>query len=128
MVRRYCAVSPAEAELLKSPEAPIVILAAHGPENVAPSVAPGQRTLGFMLPSTPLYHLLMERADGPLVMTSGNRSDEPQVIRDDEARERLSDVADWFLTHNRDIINRVDDSVVRSIAGRPRLTRRARGY
>jgi hydrogenase maturation protein HypF len=95
---------------------------------LAPSIAPGQSTLGFMLPYTPLHHLLMENLARPIVLTSGNRSDEPQCTGNEEARERLAGIADYFLMHDRDIVNRLDDSVARVMAGRPRTLRRARGY
>ena len=127
-VSRFCRVSPDERALLESPEAPIVLLAATGAERVAASVAPQQRTLGFMLPYTPLHHLLLAESDEPLVMTSGNLSDEPQVIDDGEARAKLGGIAELMLTHDRAIVNRVDDSVVRVVAGRPRQVRRARGF
>src|SRR5262249_52849373 len=91
-------------------------------------VAPGVHTLGFMLPYTPLHALLLERLDAPVVMTSGNRSDEPQVIDDTDASERLAAVTPWALVHDRPIQNRVDDSVVRVFAGQARSIRRARGY
>ena len=99
----------------------------HAPP-LAPSIAPGQSTLGFMLPYTPLHHLLMENLGSPIVLTSGNRSDEPQCIGNEEARERLAGIADYFLMHDRDIVNRLDDSVARVMAGKPRMLRRARGY
>ncbi len=95
---------------------------------LAPGIAPGQSTLGFMLPYTPLHHLLMENIARPIVLTSGNRSDEPQCIGNGEARQRLAGVADYFLMHDRDIVNRLDDSVARVMAGKPRMLRRARGY
>ncbi len=95
---------------------------------LAPGIAPGQSTLGFMLPYTPLHHLLMENFARPIVLTSGNRSDEPQCTGNDEARERLAGIADYFLMHGRDIVNRLDDSVARVMAGKPRMLRRARGY
>jgi hydrogenase maturation protein HypF len=95
---------------------------------LAPGIAPGQSTLGFMLPYTPLHHLLMENLGRPIVLTSGNRSDEPQCIGNKEARERLAGIADYFLMHDRDIVNRLDDSVARVMAGTPRMLRRARGY
>ena len=81
-----------------------------------------------MLPATPLHHLIFRRLDRPMVMTSGNLSDEPQAIEDDDARARLGAIADFFLTHDRAIAVRLDDSVARVIAGAPRLMRRARGY
>jgi hydrogenase maturation protein HypF len=94
---------------------------------IAPEVAPGQTTLGFMLPYSPLHHLLLQDWDRPLVMTSGNRSEEPQCIANDEARQRLAGLADVLLLHDRDILNRVDDSVMRLMDGAPQPLRRARG-
>ncbi len=99
----------------------------HAPP-LAPGIAPGQSTLGFMLPYTPLHYLLMENLARPIVLTSGNRSDEPQCTGNDEARERLAGIADYFLMHDRDIVNRLDDSVARVMAGQPRMLRHARGY
>ncbi|HEX4024155.1 MAG TPA: carbamoyltransferase HypF [Steroidobacteraceae bacterium] len=146
-IGRYCPVSAPAAALLRSPAAPIVLLERRQPRpggqagdstvgraadradsRLAAGVAPGMATLGFMLPNTPLHHLLLERMDSPLVLTSGNRSDEPQCIDNDEARTRLGGIADYFLLHDRDIARRVDDSVVRIVAGAARLLRRARGY
>lgn len=124
MIRRYSRVSDAEQTLLEDPAAPIVLLGKAGailPEGLAP----GQGTLGWMLPSTPLHHLLMDAVDRPLVMTSGNLSGEPQVIGNDEAREKLEAFADAFLMHDRDIARRLDDSVER--ADPPMVLRRARG-
>ncbi|MBE9216629.1 carbamoyltransferase HypF, partial [Plectonema cf. radiosum LEGE 06105] len=95
---------------------------------LSPSVAPGQNTLGFMLPYTPLHHLIMRRMNRPIVLTSGNFVDEPQCIDNHQAREKLSKIADYFLLHNRDIINRVDDSVVRIVGEKLQIIRRARGY
>lgn len=128
VIRRYCTPSDTEAALLHSPAAPIVILETNGVLQVAPDVAPGVATLGFMLPNTPLHHLLLQRMDRPIVLTSGNLSDEPQCIDNADARVRLGDIADYFLMHDRGIARRVDDSVVRVMAGKPRLLRRARGY
>jgi hydrogenase maturation protein HypF len=128
VVRRYCAMTPQDEALLRSPVAPIVVLPTEGHERVAAAVAPGQRTLGFMLPYTPLHHLLLERIDRPIVLTSGNLSDEPQCISNDEARRKLAGIADYGLFHDRDIVNRIDDSVTRVLAGEARVLRRARGY
>jgi len=128
VVRRYAVVSPEEARLLTSPEAPVVLLAMGGEETLPESVAPGHRTLGFMLPTTPLHLLLLEGIGRPLVMTSGNLSDAPPVIDDEDASARLSSIADHVLVHDRAIANRVDDSVVRVMGGRGRVLRRARGY
>lgn len=131
VVRRYCRVSDAEAALLASSAAPIVLLerAASVPQlTIAEQVAPGVGTLGFMLPNTPLHHLLLKRMDRPIVLTSGNLSDEPQAIDHDDARRRLGGIAEYLLEHDRHIARRVDDSVARVVAGRARLIRRARGY
>ena len=131
-IRRHCQVSPAEADLLAAHQAPIVLLDRLVESNIALSVAPGQKTLGFMLPYTPLHLLLLEPAVGfppVLVMTSANLSEEPIAYRDEEARQRLGQLADGFLLHNRPIHMRVDDSVARVLpAGAPYLLRRARGY
>ncbi len=129
MVRAYARVDDVEAGLLESSAAPIVVLERResGPP-LAGGLAPGQNGLGFMLPYTPLHHLLTRDLARPIVLTSGNRSDEPQVIDNDEARKRLAGIADAWLLHDREIVNRLDDSVVRVSAGRPRLLRRARGY
>ncbi|WJW76394.1 carbamoyltransferase HypF [Thiohalobacter sp. IOR34] len=126
-VRRYARVSAAEARLLADPAAPIVLLEAHPDTGLAVSLAPGQPTLGFMLPYTPLHHLLLESLERPIVLTSGNRSGQPQCIDNDQARDCLRGIADAWLLHDRDILNRLDDSVLRVMAGRPRLLRRARG-
>jgi len=128
VIRRYCRFGAGEADLLASPAAPILLLDMSGPERVAAGVAPGQSTLGYMLPYSPLYHLLLQDWDRPLVMTSGNRSDEPQCTANGDARGRLGPLADFFLLHDREILNRVDDSVVRFMDGAPRLLRRGRGY
>jgi hydrogenase maturation protein HypF len=127
-IRRYCNVTPAEADLLESPEAPIVLLSANGIEKLLEGIAPGLNTIGFMLPYTPLHLLITRQIDQPLVMTSGNISDEPQVTSLDAARNGLQGIADAMLMHNREIANRIDDSVVRIVATKPSLIRRARGY
>jgi len=125
-----CEVSEADREALVSARRPIVISRRRPKLKLAPTgIAPGNRTLGVMLPYTPLHHLLFTGAPyDALVMTSGNLSEEPIVVSNQEARERLGGVADWFLTHNRDIYMRTDDSVVRTFEGRERLMRRSRGY
>ncbi len=127
-IRRYCNLTPAEADLLQSPEAPIVLLSADGAEKLPEGIAPGLNTVGFMLPYTPLHLLITRQIDRPLVMTSGNISDEPQVTSLDTARTGLRGIADAMLMHDREIANRIDDSVVRIVAGRPSVMRRARGY
>jgi hydrogenase maturation protein HypF len=128
VISRYCAVDSHEEALLKSAAAPIVILPATGPDRLAEAVAPGYTTLGFMLPNTPLHHLLLRNIDRPLVMTSGNLSQEPQCTDNEEARRLLFAIADYGLFHNRGIVNRLDDSVAHVMRGTPRLVRRARGY
>ena len=127
MVKRFAAVSAAESVLLNDKAAPILVLNAEG-EALAASVAPGQNTLGFMLPYTPLHHLLMQGLTQPMVLTSGNRSDEAQSIDNRDAHRRLDQIADYYLLHDRDIVNRLDDSVLRLADGKPRFLRRARGY
>ncbi|MBN1192256.1 MAG: carbamoyltransferase HypF, partial [Coriobacteriia bacterium] len=131
--RAYCEISAEEEALLAGPSAPIVLLRLHeGPGAagaLAPSLAPGLRELGVMLPYTPLHHLLLDTFGGPLVMTSGNRSDEPIATGNAEALERLSDIADAFLMHDRDICSRYDDSVLRHTPGvGTEYFRRARGF
>lgn len=120
-----------EKALLKSPAGPIVILDRPPdlPEDMlAPSLAPELPWLGLMLSTTPLHHLLLDRLGFPIVATSGNLTGEPIAIGDDDARQRLSTVADCFLTHDRPIRRPLDDSVQRLIADRPLMLRRARGY
>ncbi|MEH2154581.1 carbamoyltransferase HypF [Nostoc sp.] len=128
VIEEYCTINAKEKELLTSSAAPIVLLQVTGKKIVAPSIAVGQNTLGFMLPYTPLHHLILRRMNRPIVLTSGNLADEPQCIDNDEAREKLGAIADYFLFHNREIINRVDDSVVRVIDDKVQIIRRARGY
>ena len=129
VIRDYAGLDAQEASLLSSPAAPIVLLTRRPQAApLADGVAPGQATLGFMLPYSPLHHLLLADWERPLVMTSGNLSDEPQCIGNDETRERLGAIADYLLLHDRPIVNRVDDSVVRLMDGAPRYLRRARGY
>jgi len=123
-----CIVSSAEAELLESPRRPIVLLRRRERVDVALEVAPGNPTLGVMLPSTPLHHLIFHDNQGqPLVMTSGNRSDEPIAFQDGDAASRLAGICDLFLTHDRPIHLRCDDSVTRIVSGRELPIRRSRG-
>ena len=128
---QLCVISDAEADLLQSSARPIVLLERRPSEagqRVADEVAPRLRHLGLMLPHTPLQHLLLARVDRPLVMTSGNRSDEPIAYDDGDAVTRLAGIADFFLAHDRPIEVRCDDSVARCIDGAPLVLRRARGY
>ena len=125
-------VSPAEEALLQSPQRPIVLLASTSSDgSLAPNVAPGTGTVGVMLPYTPLHYLILEPAEDfppALVMTSGNLSEEPIAMENDEALVRLGQIADLFLLHNRDIYARYDDSVWFVPGGRPQPLRRSRGY
>lgn len=132
-VRMQCEMSPLEERLLQSPEAPIVLLRARrslesAPTDMSGLVAPGNPWLGVMLPSTPLHHLLLRDIAIPLVATSGNLSDEPICTDEQEAVERLSGIADHLLVHDRPIVRHIDDSIVRVVAGRELVMRRARGY
>ena len=125
---RLAEVDQTAAGLLTSPARPIVLLPRRPDAAVAPATAPGNRSLGVMLPYTPLHHLLVRAVDRPIVLTSGNVSDEPIAYRDDDALARLGPIADAFLTHDRAIHIRTDDSVARTFRGRPMLIRRSRGY
>ncbi|MHC4959261.1 MAG: carbamoyltransferase HypF [Planctomycetota bacterium] len=122
-----CETAGAE-ELLASPEAPIVLLPRRSSAAVAENVAPCSHTLGLMLPSTPLHHLLMAECAFPLVATSGNLSEEPICTDEREAVARLGAIADLLLVHDRPIARHIDDSVTWIVDGQPRLLRRARGY
>jgi len=128
MAREYCHITPAEVELLESQAAPIVLVQPKASTDLAWNVAHCSPYLGVMLSYSPLHHLLMEKCRYPLIATSGNRSDEPIAIANDEAATRLKDVADHFLMHNRPIVRACDDSVVRLTRGRAGILRRARGY
>jgi hydrogenase maturation protein HypF len=122
-------VGTVERQLLTSPRAPIVLLRKRTPSPVAEDVAPRNPFLGIMLPYTPLHHLLLREVDGtPLVMTSGNRSDEPIAYQDEDGTVRLQGIADRFLIHNRPIHVRCDDSVTRVVDGAELPLRRSRGY
>ena len=127
-IKSFCQVNKHEESLLTSASAPIVLLDKKESGLIAEGIAPGQNSLGFMLPYSPLHHLIMQQLDSPIVLTSGNTSEEPQCIDNDEAMDRLSTIADYFLLNNRDIVNRIDDSVVRSIRGKTHFLRRARGF
>ena len=140
-VEAHCIISDAERELLESRERPIVILARKENSSIAMDITPRQNTLGIMLPYTPLHYLLFSPQNKkgfikqnkptqmpPLVMTSGNISEEPIAIDNNEARERLSGLADAFLMHDRSIRTRCDDSVIRTFRGTTFPIRRSRGY
>ena len=128
LVRQHCIVSAGEEEMLVSQAAPIVLLRRKAGCDLAPEVAKSSPYLGVMLPYSPLHHVLMAQYPFPVVATSGNRADEPIAIENDEARERLKDIADVFVLHNRPIARPCDDSVARFSGGRPQILRRARGY
>jgi hydrogenase maturation protein HypF len=127
-VEQYCVVDDADCDALASAAAPIVLLKMRERWVFPEGLAPGLDYLGVMLPYTPLHHLLFTGPLHTFVMTSGNISEEPIVISNEEAVDKLSPLADRLLTHNRDIFMRVDDSVVRTFEGVPRVMRRARGY
>jgi hydrogenase maturation protein HypF len=129
-VKEVCEVSRMEEQLLESPEAPIVLLRKITNRQLAigNEVAPGNPNLGVMLPANPLHHLLLAELGFPVVATSGNLSDEPICTDEFEALERLRDIADVFLVHNRPIVRHVDDSIVRVMLDREMVLRRARGY
>jgi len=126
--RALGAVGPAEEALLESPQRPIVLLGRLSGAPLAAGVSPRLDTVGVMLAYTPMHHLLLEAVERPLVMTSGNLSDEPIATGNAEARSRLAGVADAFLVHDREIVARYDDSLVRTVDGAPVFLRRARGY
>jgi hydrogenase maturation protein HypF len=126
--KRHCYVSEAEERLLTSLQSPIVLMRWKPESTVCRAVAPNLKCLGVMLPYTPLHHLLLRGVALPLVMTSGNISEEPIAKDNDEAIRRLSGIADYFLVHNRDIYARYDDSVTVIERGEVQLTRRARSY
>jgi hydrogenase maturation protein HypF len=131
LVENHCHLNPPEIESLMSPARPVVILERRPGSDISPAVAPGQSTLGIMLPYTPLHELLLEPEPGyprALVMTSGNLSEEPIATGNKEARERLAGLADAFLLHDRDIHVRCDDSVYRVFRSDAYPLRRSRGY
>ena len=127
-VKKHCLVSEKEAELLTSPQCPILLLRWKEGSPVSSSVAPNLKYLGVMLPYTPLHHVLLRETGLPLVMTSGNLSEEPIAKDNDEALRRLKGIPDYFLLHNRDIYSRYDDSVAIVELNKPQIVRRARGY
>jgi hydrogenase maturation protein HypF len=129
LVKEYCEVSDYEIRLLQSPESPIVLLEKKNiSSDISESIAPDNPYLGVMLPYSPLHHILMKELGFPIVATSGNISDEPICIDENEALKRLAEITDLFLVHNRPIKRHVDDSIVRIILDREMVVRRARGY
>jgi len=128
-IRKHCLISDKEADLLCSAQAPIVLLKRRNYDTeIALNIAENNKYLGVMLPPTPLHHILMSYVSKPLVMTSGNLSEEPICKDNDEALTRLNGIADYFILHNRDIHSRYDDSVYLVEKGEARAIRRARGY
>ena len=144
-IKAECEVSPLEERLMRSPEAPIVLLRRHPVSRIThrtscppsavlrrtgitPLIAPSNPYLGVMLPYTPLHHLLLSLLGSPVVATSGNLSDEPICTDEHEAVQRLRGIAELFLVHNRPIVRHVDDSIVRVMGGRELVVRRARGF
>lgn len=128
MAKSLCQVSELEGQWLTSPQAPIVLLKRTENSLIVPSVAPSNPYLGIMLPYTPLHHLLLHELGFPIVATSGNLTDEPICVNENEALERLSEIADVFLVHNRPIVRHVDDSVIQVMGEREVVLRRARGF
>lgn len=127
-IRKYARVGTQEEKLLTSIQRPIVLLQKRKPNPISTAVAPGNKYWGVMLPYTPLHYLLLKHGFSALVMTSANLSEEPIAIDNDDAFERLADIADYFLIHNRDIYLRSDDSIVKHTAGQKRTIRRSRGF
>ena len=126
--KKHCEINAAEEKLLTSPGSPIVLMKWKKESNISKAVALELKYFGLMLPYTPLHHLLLSEVGKPLVMTSGNLSEEPIAKDNDEALKRLDNIADYFLMHNRDIYARYDDSVMLVENDLPRFARRARGY
>ncbi|MGP0566268.1 MULTISPECIES: carbamoyltransferase HypF [unclassified Nitrospina] len=126
-VQQVCDVSPMERRALLSPETPIVLL--HRKNNSLPdNIAPDNPYLGVLLPMTALHHLIARELGRPVIATSGNLSEETLCTQNDEALQRLNKMADGFLVHDRDIVNHVDDSIVRVVLGREMVLRRGRGF
>jgi hydrogenase maturation protein HypF len=127
-VRKHCHLSKKESELLESYQRPILLLKRKDDCTLIGNMAPNNQYLGFMLPYSPLHHLLLEDTFDTLVMTSANISEEPIAIDNDEALSRLADIADYFLLHNRAILERCDDSILFQTADATQMIRRSRGY
>lgn len=127
-IEQFCLINESERAALQSAAAPIVLLERKPDCLLSEVIAPNQNLIGFMLPYTPLHHLLMQLLEQPIVLTSGNISGEPQCISNEQSLAKLSQMAETQLLHNRAIANRVDDSVSRFMAGKMRVLRRARGF
>ena len=127
-VNKFCFVNVKEETFLLSIQRPIVLLRKKSDCAIPHDIAPDNLYLGVMLPYTPLHHLIIKESGLPLVMTSGNVSDEPIAYKDTEALERLKGIADYFLVHDRDIFMRCDDSVVKVVEDNEMIIRRSRGY
>lgn len=127
-IRKEAELGPLEERAITSVERPIVIVRKKGETSLADAVSPDNSTVGVFLPYTPLHHLMMRKLRLPVIATSANLSDEPIVKDEKDAFPRLSKIADYILSHNRDIVRRCDDSVVRVMAGRQIPIRRSRGF
>jgi len=128
MIRKYCFVNEKEEEILKSKERPIVLLKINDLKDITPLVAPDNKYLGVMLPYAPYHYLIFEEFSKPIIMTSGNLSDEPIIKDNEEAKEKLNHINNYFVLHNREIERRIDDSVVFIEKNNMNFIRRARGY
>jgi len=127
-IKEYAIVNQGDEQLLISPQSPIVLLPKKPDSPIAPSVAEGVNTYGFMLCYAPLHYLLFAQNIMVLVMTSGNISDEPLICKNEKAFERLGGIADAFLMHDREIYRQVDDSILHFVDDQQAFLRRARGY
>ncbi len=126
--RTVARIEAGDVRILSSPAAPVLLLERVFPSPLSPAVAPGMTTVGLFLPYTPLHRLILAGVARPMVMTSGNRTEEPIVTSNEDALSRLTGIADLFLLHDREIVQRSDDSVVRRVGGRVYPLRRARGF
>jgi len=127
-IREYAFIEPEEEKLLNSMQKPVVLLRKKEANPLSRKVSPNNRYFGVMLPYTPLHYLILAFGFTALIMTSGNISEEPIAIDNEDAFKRLGSIADYFLIHNRDIYLRSDDSIIRRTAGKTRFIRRSRGY
>ena len=127
-IREYAFIEPEEEKLLNSIQRPVVLLRKREPNFLSKAVALNNKYFGVMLPYTPLHYLILTFGFTALIMTSGNISEEPIVIDNEDAFDRLGSIADYFLIHNRDIYLRSDDSIIKRTSGKTRFIRRSRGY